>query len=447
MPCVVPAACGSIEAIAECEPRASRHRRGVRHRHAVIVQVHLSARGRARATVRSRVRHSTDCRAARLKPRVCGRSVCGHRLHLDVGLQSGRRDRRGRRSGDGGIGPGRRRRRWRRRERDRDSSVLNKCRNTGCELHDRFHALSLRPCDRSEDAFDVVHARDRLREALESCRRRRHGGERNRVRAASGSGPGGSESSSGDGLSVPGERIGARRLRPAPADDRSEVATGLDSASEVGRRSVGDFGARELHGNTVRAHRRVALGVDINDNVFDVVDVDVRPSVGGERGDREVIGLNHEVDGGASGARSNAESLSPGLGVGVEDEGVGNGVGGLVSVAGVGVGDGVVAPRLVAGKDVQLGLHRCCRDAGLRHLRWLDELDFGHGASGAEDTRRSWGGHAKKPLCHHHSRTLIQRHVALLANCRLLRSLSRERRPIRATSGAAKRQCHRRCAG
>ena len=63
--------------------------------------------------------------------------------------------------------------------------------------------------------------------------------------------------------------------------------------------------------------RRVALGVNINDDVFDVVDMDVRPSVDGERGDRKVISLNHEVNRGASGARSNAESLGPDLGVNV----------------------------------------------------------------------------------------------------------------------------------
>ena len=82
-----------------------------------------------------------------------------------------------------------------------------------------------------------------------------------------------------------------------------------------------------------------------------------------------------------------------------------NGVGGLVSVAGVGVGDGVVSPRLVTRKDVELGFHCRRRNATLRHFRGLNESNIRDGASGADDARRGRGWRAKEPLRHQHGRT------------------------------------------
>ena len=179
--------------------------------------------------------------------RAFGRSRCarGRVIHDGVTRRGSRRHaRRSRSSGDGGVGLRRGSRRRRRRERVRDSSVLNKCCNTSRELHDRLRGFRLRLCDRSEGALDAVHTRDRLGETFE-LRGRRRGGKRDRVSVARSARPAGSEGGSRDGLSAPRERVRARGLRPAPADDRREVATGLDSAPEVGRRGVSDFGARD----------------------------------------------------------------------------------------------------------------------------------------------------------------------------------------------------------
>ena len=77
-------------------------------------------------------------------------------------------------------------------------------------------------------------------------------------------------------LDEPKERVGAGGLRPAPADDRREVTTGLDGAPEVGRRGFGSSGAREHHADVARAHERAALEVDVDDDVLDRLDVDVR---------------------------------------------------------------------------------------------------------------------------------------------------------------------------
>ena len=207
---------------------------------------------------------------------------------------------------------------------------------------------------------------------------------------------------------MPGERVGAGGLRPAPANDRGEVATSFHCASEVGRRGVGDFTARELHVDAIRADLRVALEVGVNDDVFDRIDVDVRAGVGRQSRDREVVFPDDEVDRGASGAGGDTEGRRPDLRVGSEDEGVGDDVGGLVGVSGIGACDGIVSPRLVACEDMKLGLHRRRRDARLRHFRGLHELDVGDRAGGAENARRSRGRCAEESLRHHHGRTFIE---------------------------------------
>ena len=106
-------------------------------------------------------------------------SACGRHVHDGVALGGDCRSaRRGRRSSNGGVGLRRGSRRWRRWKRVRESGVLNKRRNTRRELHNRGRSLRLRQCDRSKDAFDVVHARDRLGEVFKPRSRRRRGSQR-----------------------------------------------------------------------------------------------------------------------------------------------------------------------------------------------------------------------------------------------------------------------------
>ena len=114
--------------------------------------------------------------------------------------------------------------------------------------------------------------------------------------------------------------------------------------------------------------------------------------------------LGDEVNGSASGSGGPAKSFRPRFRI-VVGECAGNGVGGLVGVAGIGVGDGAITPRLVTRQNVQLGFHRRRRDATLRHLRGLNKGNVGDGASGAEDARRSRSRRAKESLRHQHSRT------------------------------------------
>ena len=216
--------------------------------------------------------------------------------------------------------------------------------------------------------------------------------------------PGGGGDGSGDGLSVPRERVVAGRLRSAPADDRREVATSLNGAPEVGWRGFGNLSARELHVDVVRAHERAALEVDVDDDVLNRVDVDVRPGVSGQCGDRKVPGFDNEVDRGASDTGGCAEGVRLRLCF-VVVKGVRGGVGGLVGITGVGVGDGIVRPRLVTRQDLKLGFDSRRRDASLRHFRGLNESNIRNGAGGSADARRSRGWHAKKPLRHQHSRT------------------------------------------
>ena len=123
-----------------------------------------------------------------------------------------------------------------------DASVLDERCDAGRQLHDRVRRSCLRPSHLSEGAFDRVHTRDRLGETVKTCGRRRGDGERDRVRVASSARPAGSESGSWDGLSVPGKRVVAGRLRATPSDDRREVVARLDGAPEVGRRGIGDLG-------------------------------------------------------------------------------------------------------------------------------------------------------------------------------------------------------------
>ena len=97
-------------------------------------------------------------------------------------------------------------------------------------------------------------------------------------------------------------------------------------------------------------------------------------------------------------------------------QGSGDGVRGLVSVACVRGSDGVVCPRLVTRKNVQLGLDRRRGDAVLSHLRRLYESNIRNRAGGLEDARNGRGRRAKEPLCHHHSRTGVGRCRTILAD-------------------------------
>ena len=114
--------------------------------------------------------------------------------------------------------------------------------------------------------------------------------------------------------------------------------------------------------------------------------------------------MDNGVDRGAGDAGGRAKDIRPQLGnVGVK--GLRDGVGGLVGVACIGVGDGAVCPRLVTRKDVQLGFDHRCGDAALGHLRRLDKSHVGDRAGGPENTRGRRSRRAKETLRHQHSRT------------------------------------------
>ena len=66
-----------------------------------------------------------------------------------------------------------------------------------------------------------------------------------------------------------------------------------------------------------------------------------------------MVTLDNEVDRSAGDPGGGAKGFRPRLSF-VVVEGVGGGVGGLISITGVGVGDGVVCPRLITRKDVEL---------------------------------------------------------------------------------------------
>ena len=103
------------------------------------------------------------------------------------------------------------------------------------------------------------------------------------------------------------------------------------------------------------------------------------------------IGLiDNEVDGGTGDPGGGAKGFRPRLSF-VVVEGMGSGLGGLISITGIGVGDGVVCPRLITRKDVELGFYGRRRNATLRHFRGLNEGNIRDGASGTEDARRARG--------------------------------------------------------
>ena len=88
----------------------------------------------------------------------------------------------------------------------------------------------------------------------------------------------------------------------------------------------------------------------------------------------------------------------------------------MVGVASIGGCDGVVAPRLVARQDVQLGLDHDRGDAVLCELRRRNEFDLGNRPGGSKGTGSRRGRRAEEPLRHHHGRTGISRALATLAD-------------------------------
>ena len=101
--------------------------------------------------------------------------------------------------------------------------------------------------------------------------------------------PAGSESSGWDGLSIPGERVATRRLGAAPSDDCRKVVARLNGAAEVGRCGIVDLSLHDVHRHAVDGHRRARFGIGIDDGVFNRVDVNLRPGVGRQGGDGEVV--------------------------------------------------------------------------------------------------------------------------------------------------------------
>ena len=105
----------------------------------------------------------------------------------------------------------------------------------------------------------------------------------------------------------------------------------------------------------------------------------------------------------------------------------------MVGVASIGGCDGVVAPRLVARQDVQLGLDHDRGDAVLCELRRRNEFDLGNRPGGSKGTGSRRGRRAEEPLRHHHGRTSINRAFPALADdhsrdCRLTREGPAKRR-------------------
>ena len=179
--------------------------------------------------------------------------------------------------------------------------------------------------NRSEGAFDRVHARGRVGEVLEPCGRRRGGSERNRMRVSP-PGPGQPRARVAAGIGVvsgPGERV--TRLGAAPSDDRRAVGARLDDAAEVGRRGVVGFRLHDVHRHVAGAYRCARFGVGVDDGVLHRVDAYVRPGESRQGGDGKVVVMNDGADRPSGGGGNRAEGFSPrGSNVGVE--GVGNGM-------------------------------------------------------------------------------------------------------------------------
>ena len=185
-----------------------------------------------------------------------------------------------------------------------------------------------------------------MSEVIETCGQRRGGSERNRMGVAAGAGPAGGESDGRDrgGVSGPGERV-------TPSDDRRAVRARFDDATEVGRRGAVGFRLHDVHHHAVGAYCRGRFGVEVGDGVLHRVGVYARRSESRQGGDGKVIVMNDSADRRSGGGGNRAQGFRPrGSNVGVE--GVWNGVCDLVGVAGIGRGDGVVAPRLVTRQDV-----------------------------------------------------------------------------------------------
>ena len=126
----------------------------------------------------------------------------------------------------------------------------------------------------------------------------------------------------------------------------------------LGRRGVVGIRLHDVHRHAAGAYRRARFGVGVGDGILHRVDVYVRPSESRQGGGGKVIVMNDGADRRCSGGGGNrAGGFRPsGSNVGVGN--VGNCVCGLVGVAGIGRGDGVVAPRLVTRQDVQSSGHR-----------------------------------------------------------------------------------------
>ena len=101
------------------------------------------------------------------------------------------------------------------------------------------------------------------------------------------------------------------------------MAARLNGSSEVGRRGTRNIGLHELHIDAVDAHRCGAISIGVNDNVFGRVDVDLRPGVGRQGGDGEMIVMDNDANRGAGNTGGRAKGIRPCLGnVGVKGVGM-----------------------------------------------------------------------------------------------------------------------------